>query len=428
MPYVPPIIIDTPDLIGQQIQIEQQNQERQFQIEQMRQRAEEKRMAQAQSYINRSLGQADKGKLGKLTQPAYIEAAQNAYYLWQDAGTNYYENPNPKSRAALDDAANFFNQTVGTLLIYDQEEKELDAAYKSDPFAFRTPKEQFDGLANERRNLVSSLPVGAPIPTGISLSGYITRNDDVEPFSFNDEAFKIANRIQNKIDAEPNKYAPGGKLNMELLQPLIDEEIKYKLGSLESSQMPAITIAAINNDLDNPSLSEYQKRVSINPEFGARQEQAAFNKLSELAVSGLNLPKPKEATAADKEKRFPAKYSGLGEVPVTIEGQEGVQQIFSGNRVIKVALADQAPKNIVGRGRVNGVDYVLTIPSSQLEMWQEGYTENTSPTWEKATPGDKEAMKQNMVGYYSTGSFKTSATPPKKGVSSQGKKDPLGIL
>lgn len=426
MPYIPPIIIDTPDLIGQQIQIEQQNQQQQMQLEQLRQRREDRINANSQSYVNRSLSQSEKGKLGRLTQPAYLQKAQELYYDWQDKGTDYYENPSPQNKARLDEAANIYRQSVGTLLAYDQEEKDYLTKMYASPSDFRTTPQEFNAIANERRNLISSLPSGSQIPVGISLQEYVVPNDDVKPFSFVDQGASLAKMMQNKIDAQPNRYAPNGVLNIPLITSELQEAATFKLG--EAQAIPYVTIAAMNGDLETPSMSEYQRRLNANPEFGTRQEEAALNKLLEFAKTQITPPKPQEMTEAEKERAYPKKYAGLGEVPVDINGQTGVQQVFSGNRVIKVALGGQTPKNIVGRARANGKDYVLTIPTSQLDAWEEGYTESVQPTWSPATAADKEAMRQNMLGYYNSGAFKTSASAPKKGVSSQGKGDPLGIL
>lgn len=426
MPYVPPIVIDTPDLIGQQIQLEQQRQQQRVQLDQLSQRREDRLNANSQSLINRSLSQSEKGKLGRLTQPSYLQKGQELYYAWQDAGTNYYENPSPQNKASLDEATNSYRQGVGTLLIYDQEEKDYLTKMYSSPGDFRTTPNEFNSVAGERRSLIATLPNGAPVPVGLSLAEYVVINDDIKPFSFVDESYKLANRVQSLIDAEPNKYAPGGQINVSLLEPFINEQASFTIG--EQGEIANITIASINKDLESPSSSEYRRRLDANPDFGPRQKQAALNKLVEMTRSQVTPPKPKEMTDAQKEQSFPKKYANLGEVPVELDGAKGVQQVFSGNRVIKVALPGQSPKNIVGRAVVNGKTYVSTIPTSQLEAWEEGYTGSVQPTLEPATAADKEAMRQNMLGHYSTGAFKTSATPPKKGVSSQGKKDPLGIL
>ena len=426
MPYIPPIVIDTPDLIGQQIQVEQQNQQRQFQLEQMRERQEQRVASQAQSYVNRSLSNYEKGQLGKITQQAYLQKAQDAFYTWQDTGTDYYENPNPQTRQALDNASNQYRQTVGSLLAYYQEEKDFAAKIMTNPGDYRTSMREFSDLANERRAAIASVPSGQPIPLGLSLESYIIRNDDVKPFSFVDEGVALAADIQDLIEAEPNKYAPGGVLNIELIRPLLNERASYKLG--EYGQVPYITIARANKELENPSTREYQDKLNQNPEFGSRQEAAALEKLTGMVASQLTPPERKEATEAEKERAFPKKYD-LGEVPATIGGAEGVEQVFSGNRAIRVTLAGKEPKIIVGRGRAGGKDYVLTIPTSQLEMWEEGYTGATQSSWQQATAADLEAMRQNMGGYYNYGSFKSSSkAAPKKGVSSPKSSDPLGIL
>ena len=204
MPYIPPIVIDTPDLIGQQIQVEQQNQQRQFQLEQMRERQEQRVASQAQSYVNRSLSNYEKGQLGKITQQAYLQKAQDAFYTWQDTGTDYYENPNPQTRQALDNASNQYRQTVGSLLAYDQEEKDFAAKIMTNPGDYRTSMREFSDLANERRAAIAAVPSGQPIPLGLSLESYIIRNDDVKPFSFVDEGVALAADIQDLIEAEPN--------------------------------------------------------------------------------------------------------------------------------------------------------------------------------------------------------------------------------
>jgi len=423
MPYIPPIVIDTPDLIGQQIQFEQQNQQRQFQLDQMRERQEQKIASQAQGYVNRSLSNYEKGQLGKITQPVYLQKAQDAFYTWQDAGTGYFENPNAQNRQALDNAANTYRQTIGSLLAYDQEEKDYMTKIYTNPNDFRTTPEEFSNIANQRRNAVANLQPGQPVPLGLSLEPYIIRNDDVKPFSFVDEGVALADDIQGLIDAEPNKYAPGGKLNIELIRPLLNERASYKLG--EYGQVPYITIARANKELQNPSAREYGDKIKQNPEFGTRQEAAALEKLVGMVASQLTPPKGKEATEAEKERAFPKKYD-LGEVPTTINGAEGVEQVFSGNRAIRVTLAGKEPKIIVGRGRAGGKDYVLTIPTSQLEMWEEGYTGATQSNWEPATSADLEAIKQNMGGYFNAGSFKSaSKAAPKKGVSSQQGKEKI---
>lgn len=426
---LPPIVFQTPDLIGKRVQQEQENAKMQFQMAQMLDRAEERRASKAQSYINRSLSTYERGQMTKLTDPTYLSKAQDAYYAWQDAGTEYYANPTAANKQRLDAMADSYRQTTGVLLAYNQEENKTLSEVYTNPSGFRTSYAEAQQAVRARRDAIGALGVGEAIPMGMSLAGQVIPNDDVKPFQFTDESATIANRFQEKINGNPSKYLVNGQLNTELINQELASEIKFTIS--QGGQMPAITIAAKNNNMNSPSISEYKERSASQEGWHEANIQAAEDELTRLVKGQLYVPEDKP-TEADKERNFPKKYASLSSYGVTINGQQGQAQTFSGNMAIAVAVpGDPAPKYITGRAIIGGKLYVAEIPRTKLEMWQEGYEEGVNATWRLATDADKAAMKQELVGYYNQGPFASAGGAKQassKAVSSQSKSnDPLGL-
>lgn len=425
---LPPIVFQTPDLIGKRVQAEQENAKMQFQMAQMQERAEERRANKAQSYINRSLSTYERGQMTKLTDPTYLAKAQDAYYAWQDAGTEYYANPTAANKQQLDAMADSYRQTTGVLLAYNQEENKTLSEVYTNPSGFRTSYAEAQQAVRARREAIGALGVGEPIPMGMSLAGQVIPNDDIKPFDFTGEGATIAKRTQDKINGNPSKYLVNGQLNIELINREIAEEVKFTL--TQGGQMPAITIAAKNHRMNSPSISEYKERAATQDGWHEENMQQAEGELASFVKGLLYVPEDKPSEA-DKERNFPKKYASLSSYDVTINGQQGQAQTFSGNMAIAVAVPGAAPKYITGRAMIGGKLYVAEIPRTKLEMWQEGYEEGVNATWRPATDADKAAMKQELVGYYNQGPFAgggSSKQTPSKPVSSQSKSnDPLGL-